>query len=234
MTRAPCRAAIRAAASTVARGISSCTSTVSPTLRMPASGSTSCGRSPRLAPAATAMLFSPPSSTKIRATPEGVSGTRRMRSTSMPSATKLWNARSPKSSAPSAVTNTTAAPARTAAIAWFAPLPPAVIWKPSPRTVSPGAGILRHLDRHIGIRAADDNDFAHSAPWSRRLRPKDSRFRSTLGRDERPCHVHRCLGSLLVRGCALGRTTGRSRPAVESGGCRHRRPGARAPRSIRD
>ena len=34
-----------------------------------------------------------------------------------------------------------------------------------------------HPDRHIGVRAADDNDFAHSAPWSRRLRPKDSRFR---------------------------------------------------------
>ena len=44
------------------------------------------------------------------------------------------------SSLPSAVTKTTEAPARAAATAWFAPLPPPVTRKSPPLTVSPGAG----------------------------------------------------------------------------------------------
>ena len=60
--------------------------------------------------------------------------------TSIPSAASSRSASSPRSSAPTAPTIATRAPARAAATAWFAPLPPPWRANVPPATVSPARG----------------------------------------------------------------------------------------------
>src|SRR6478752_4916305 len=92
------------------------------------------------APPATAMLFSPVSSTRIRATPVGSRSRLSSSLTSTPSASSAAPAARPKSSPPTAPTKTVVAPRRAAATAWFPPFPP--WWRANrpPMTVSPGPG----------------------------------------------------------------------------------------------
>ena len=65
----------------------------------------------------TAMLFSPRSSTTMRATPDGVPDTRRTSSTAMPSATSASSVSSPNASSPRQAIRATEPPARAAATA---------------------------------------------------------------------------------------------------------------------
>ena len=94
-----------------------------------------------LAPEATAIWFSPPSSTTITATPVATPSMTWVRDTSMPSLARSATARRPNSSSPIAPTKTTRAPSRAAATAWLAPFPPGWRAKLPPVTVSPGTGI---------------------------------------------------------------------------------------------
>jgi hypothetical protein len=93
-----------------------------------------------LAPEATAIWFSPASSTTIAATPVGAPSRRATWLVSMPSAASSASASSPSSSAPTAPTIETSALARAAATAWLAPLPPPWRAKVPPATVSPARG----------------------------------------------------------------------------------------------
>jgi hypothetical protein len=76
------------------------------------------------APPATAMTFSPSSSTTITATPVDSSGRVSNPSTSIPSATRAVRASAPNVSPPTAPTMNVRAPRRAAATAWLPPLPP--------------------------------------------------------------------------------------------------------------
>jgi hypothetical protein len=93
-----------------------------------------------LAPGRIAITFSPLLSTKIIAIPVGPSA-RRSAVRSTPSAMSSASASSANPSVPTAATSFTSDPARRAASAWFAPLPPAAVEKVVPGTVSPGEGM---------------------------------------------------------------------------------------------
>src|SRR5260221_12832128 len=102
---------------------------------------TSPAESSSLAERATAMTFCrslPPM--RMRAMPLGRFFFTRNERTSILSLASPRSAAPPKSSAPRAPTKLTRAPARAAATAWLAPLPPAARTNPPPRTVSPGSG----------------------------------------------------------------------------------------------
>ena len=86
------------------------------------------------------MTFSPCWSTKIMAMPVAP-GTVLSRPRSTPSARSSRSASVAKLSVPTAQNILTSAPARRAASAWLAPLPPAAIENWSPGTVSPGPGM---------------------------------------------------------------------------------------------
>jgi hypothetical protein len=58
-----------------------------------------------------------------------------------PAPRRLLRSSAPASSSPSSATNVVAAPARAAATAWLAPLPPGCRAPPVASTVSPGAGM---------------------------------------------------------------------------------------------
>ena len=140
MTRAPTSRAIRAAASTEANGVSSCSKTTAAPENAFFDREICVADRLEFAPGDTAMLFSPVAETNISATPEVSPSTRETPRTSTPSLTRLDSARSPKSSRPTHPTNWTSPPARLAATAWFAPLPPATTSNRPPSTVSPGRG----------------------------------------------------------------------------------------------
>src|SRR4051794_33294711 len=136
--RSAARAA-RAAARTGASGTSSPISTTPPGSAPASAASTAAGVRSLLAPEATAIWFSPASSTAISATPVGAV-TRATADTSTPSPARSATASSPRSSLPTAPTIRTVAPCRAAATAWFALLPPPWRSKVPPVTVSPGPG----------------------------------------------------------------------------------------------
>ena len=126
------------------------------------------GSSAVLAPPATAMLFSPVASTRIRATPVAWSGSVRSSVTSTPSASRAARAAVPKSSSPTAPTNDVGAPSRAAATAWFPPLPPWCWANRPPVTVSPGR--RQSVDRRDEVdvdRADDDHPSGHADFTSR-------------------------------------------------------------------
>ena len=140
MTSTPARRAIRAAASTVLRGVSSWTRRTRALAMRPFAAATSTGESRWFAPPATPMLFAPSEPTKIRATPEGCAPSRVTQETSNPSSLKRARASSPRESLPRRATKATCPPARAAATAWLAPFPPAAVRNSPPRRVSPGLG----------------------------------------------------------------------------------------------
>ena len=80
------------------------------------------------------------SPTKMSATPEAAPGRPARGSCRSPrggTGRAHWR---PSASSPTAVRKTTSAPARRAATAWLAPLPPGPVWNVPPRHVSPAAG----------------------------------------------------------------------------------------------
>ena len=93
-----------------------------------------------LAPEATAIWFSPCSSTTIRARPVWVSSMTWQRVVSTPASLRPASALRPRSSPPTAPSIVTCAPTRAAATAWLALLPPFCWMKRLPSTVSPGPG----------------------------------------------------------------------------------------------
>ena len=82
----------------------------------------------------------------------------------MPSWTKPAIALSPNMSWPTRATKVTAPPARAAATAWLAPLPPAAAGKLPAEDGFTRPGMRSNSDDHVGVRTADDNDvwFGHS------------------------------------------------------------------------
>ena len=140
ITRAPASDAVLAAATTDSSGVSSCTRSTSSGERRSAQPAICSGARSALAPGATAMLFSPRSSTRMSATPERVCATRRTRSIAIPSAASAASVSSPSASSPRQATKVTDPPARAAATAWLAPFPPRAVKKSPPITVSPGRG----------------------------------------------------------------------------------------------
>jgi hypothetical protein len=140
-TRAPAARPRRIASTTAASGTSSEQSTTS---RGPSSGRfrrTSRAVRRAFAPGETTIAFSarprPLSRTAIIATPPATRAvTARLQSIPSPSSSRrrAWLC----ASTPKAPKNTTRAPAREAATAWLAPLPPANVSRSPPSTVSPG------------------------------------------------------------------------------------------------
>ena len=124
-------------AAMVCTGISCCIKTTSP--RAGPALATSPGSTEAFAPAITAMTFSPSACTRISAVPvlAWVSATL-VRST--PPASSRARASLANASLPTAPISRVAPPARAAAKAWLAPLPPGAVLKRSPGTVSPGRG----------------------------------------------------------------------------------------------
>lgn len=92
-----------------------------------------------LAPGTTMIELPPPSSTTMWAMPDGP-GTVRRFVTSTPAPASVRRSSGPKESSPTAPRKATSAPARAAAMAWLAPLPPGIVPNVCPVTVSPGAG----------------------------------------------------------------------------------------------
>ena len=123
-TRAPAERARRAAAPIAGTGTSSCSSNTSSGRNSSASASAS--DTVPFAPGMTAMTFSPPASTRISATPVGPSAARTAERSTPPCLSRA-SASSANSSVPTAPTMRTAAPARAAASAWLAPLPPGAV-----------------------------------------------------------------------------------------------------------
>ena len=101
---------------------------------------TSAGPASRFAPGATVMMFSPPLSTVIMASPVGTPRTVRTAASLTPSATRAARSALPKSSSPTQPAISTSPPSRAAATAWLAPLPPGAKAAAPPSTVAPGAG----------------------------------------------------------------------------------------------
>ena len=140
-------------------GISWPTRTTSPAAGPRASSAVamSLGVSAAFAPDATAIMFSPPASTRIRATPVRpstvVSPVR-----SMPSRSSAARARIPNASRPTAPTNAVGAPSRAAATAWLAPLPPSCSENVAPVTVSPAAGNRSAWATRSTLTEPDDDD----------------------------------------------------------------------------
>jgi hypothetical protein len=77
-----------------------------------------------LAPGLTAIVFSPPSATVIRASPLGTSGMRRSHVVETPASVRAPVIVPASSSSPTQPTKPTSLPSRAAATAWLAPLPP--------------------------------------------------------------------------------------------------------------
>lgn len=97
------------------------------------------------APEATAMLFSPDLPTKMSATPDGFLLSRMICLTLIPSAASPATAFLPNMSWPMRAIKVTAPPARAAATAWLAPLPPGTLENSPPRIVSPAFGMRSAL-----------------------------------------------------------------------------------------
>ena len=89
------------------------------------------------------MMFSPDSATVICATPVGSCATVATASDTRSKRANAALATSALASPPTRATSSTWAPARCAATAWFAPLPPSATRKPLACTVSPGRGKSR-------------------------------------------------------------------------------------------
>jgi hypothetical protein len=116
--------------------------------------STSADKTLALAPATTAIMFSPPAlSTMISATPVELSTTVFTCERSTPPDLNSSSALSAWTSSPTAPIITTSAPARRAASAWLAPLPPGALANDGPCTVSPGFG--RRSTRAVRSRLID-------------------------------------------------------------------------------
>ena len=139
ITVVPRRRAMEAAARKASRGVSSWASRTSAAAMAELQLSTMAGVREWLAPGATAIWFSPRSSTTIRAAPVGRS-TSASPAVSTPSAASNRRAAAPNSSFPTAPMKLTSAPRRRAATAWLDPLPPGPRWKDRPRTVCPRSG----------------------------------------------------------------------------------------------
>ena len=103
-------------------------------------------------------LFSPASSTTIRATPVASSGSVTSPATSTPSASSAARAAVPNASSPTAPMKNVRAPSRAAATAWLPPLPPWCCAKRPPMTVSPGSGKPLRRDDEVLVDRADDDD----------------------------------------------------------------------------
>src|ERR1039457_1948637 len=89
------------------------------------------------------MEFWPCLSTQMRATPVACDLVACTALTSTPAAARLafrWSAKTSYPTRPIRRTATAPAPSLPAAQAWLAPLPPGIIWKSRPSTVSPGTG----------------------------------------------------------------------------------------------
>ena len=93
-----------------------------------------------LAPGATAIWLRPSGSTTMSAVPVAASVVENSPATPMPSAARRARIAVPAASSPTHPMNLTSAPSRRAATAWLAPLPPWLISRVPPVTVSPGAG----------------------------------------------------------------------------------------------
>ncbi len=91
------------------------------------------------APGTTTIALPPSSSTTMCAVPEGPSVVRRW-PVSTPDVSRQERSREPKASLPTAPIIDTAPPARAAAMAWLAPLPPGIVRNSRPVTVSPRCG----------------------------------------------------------------------------------------------
>ncbi len=109
-----------------------------------------------LAPGATAIWFSPRGPTVMIATPVACSSRRRTRLTSIPAADRALTARAPYPSAPTAPMMATSAPARAAATAWLAPLPPSCVAKRPLADRLSGLGQVVHTDDEVDVDRADD------------------------------------------------------------------------------
>src|SRR5215207_4317830 len=127
-----------AAARTVSNGISNWASTTPACWTAavaPVESSSSA-----LAEGATMIAFSPFPSTVMIAVPVGAL-VLETSPRSTPASVKAARSSAPDSSSPSEATKAVDAPARAAATAWLAPLPPSPLVRPVARTVSPGRGI---------------------------------------------------------------------------------------------
>lgn len=91
------------------------------------------------APGTTTIALDPVSSTTMCAVPLGPSAVCR-RSVSTPACSRPSRSRVPYTSSPTAPIIITSPPARAAATAWLAPLPPGIVRNSLPVTVSPRPG----------------------------------------------------------------------------------------------
>ena len=205
----PAAVAASTAATTASPEISVLTST------QPALGSARCiaartwsAVSAMLAPAPTAIWFSPAESTTMRATPVASPRRTATSETSMPSARSSSSARTPSSSAPTAPIRRTEPLARAAATAALAPLPPPCRETPPPTTVSPGPG----------RRGAATTRSMLTAPTTMtHLPPSGPSSRPAVTRD--PPEGRRCCGSAGSRGarrCHSRRSCSRAGRAAAS------------------
>src|SRR5471032_3326409 len=129
---------------TVASGVSSCSTTMLACTNKSRAASMWAGLSKSLAPPAMTMLFCPLASTRIEATPVAAPASVLTWLSSMPSARSAARSVTPKPSSPTQptmATGTRPALRRAAATAWLAPLPPAMVAKAPPASVSPGSGM---------------------------------------------------------------------------------------------
>ena len=104
---------------------------------------TSSPASAWLAPGDSTMRLSP-SQRMMVAVPVSTSSRRATKSQSTPASWSPATSTSPNASRPTAPIMHVRAPMRAAATAWLAPLPPALVIKPLPPTVSPARGIRSH------------------------------------------------------------------------------------------
>ncbi len=133
--RTPWARAASAPARTAASGISSWSSRASAEAMRPSSPGARWSTVP-LAAGITTIALPPSSSTTMWAVPEEPSVVRRW-SVSTPECSRVERSRVPKESLPTAPIMETVAPARAAATAWLAPLPPGIVRNSRPVTVSP-------------------------------------------------------------------------------------------------
>ena len=165
-----------AAPAAVASGGTSWPSSTTPALAMAScADSTSATPTSALTPELTTMVFSPASSTVMRARPVGAPSMRCTWRVSTPSSCSAASRKSPPSSAPTRPTMLTSWPSRAAATAWFAPLPPAWRCGAPPKTVSPGAGSRRTPTTRSTLRLPTTQTLIRCAGARRRRGPRTPR-----------------------------------------------------------
>ncbi len=158
----PCARASSSPRWVAACGISCCSISTAPVASPASAKSASAGPIVPLAPGRMAMTFSPFWSTKIMAMPVAPSVARTCCSSTR-SARRSLSASSAKLSDPTRANRRISDPARRAASAWFAPLPPGAEAKALPGMVSPGRGI--RLTVPIRSRLVEPRTVIISVPW---------------------------------------------------------------------